>query len=108
MIAGGFAVAAPSDALEALLEARPAVRGRLGVGGLLVEAARETGLLVTEVAPLSAAEASGLIPGDVLLGIEGGAQVPSVLDRLPAGQPQRWRVLRGGSAIVVEATAQAA
>jgi len=108
MIAGGFAVAAPSEAIEALLEGSPAVRGRLGVGGVLVDAGGEIGLLLTEVAALSAAEASGFIPGDVLLGIEGGAHVPAILDRLPAGQMQRWRVLRGGGAIVVEATAQAA
>jgi serine protease Do len=108
MIAGGLAVAAPSEAIETLLEGRQGQRGRLGMVGVLVEAGGAPGLLVTEIAADSPAEASGFIPGDVLLGIEGGAGVPAVLEGLLAGQPRRWRVLRGGGAIVIEATARAA
>lgn len=108
MIVGGLAVAAPSEAVEALIEGRQSVRGRLGVAGVLVEAGGARGLLITEIAPASPAQASGFIPGDVLLGIEGGEEVPGVLGRLIAGQARRWRLLRGGSAIVLEATARAA
>ena len=74
MIAGGLALAVPSNAVERFLRGRDE-RPYLGVSTrpvlVTVAGARLLGLLVLEVALGSPAEAAGLMIGDVLVGVGG-------------------------------------
>lgn len=73
MIAGGLALAVPSNAVERLL-AQQGERPVLGIAlrpVALNGAEQRLGLLIFDVAADSAAEAAGLLLGDVLLGIGG-------------------------------------
>jgi serine protease Do len=66
MALGGLGLAVPSNAVVSLLREGP--RGvRLGV---VLRPTRE-GLLTLEVAPGSGAEAASLLPGDLLVGVDG-------------------------------------
>ena len=63
--------------------------------------------MITDVWSPSPAEASGLIPGDILVGVggeEGLTPLVAGLQRMRAGAPLRLRVLRGGQPIELEAT----
>ena len=64
------------------------------------------GLLLTDIADGSPAERAGLLPGDLLLGMDGargGEAVVRRLQRLRPGAPVRLAVLRGGVARELEA-----
>jgi serine protease Do len=82
MVANGLALAVPSHLVDRLL-ARPGEPPRLGVGvedvlvppALAARAGVAPGpaVLVTEVLPGSPAERAGLLIGDVLVAVDGGA-----------------------------------
>ena len=111
MIGGGMGLAVPSHLVERLLGRRPAA-GRPVLGIVIREVALGTtlagrapagvthGALVFRVAPDSAAERAGLIPGDVIVGVDGQVvQGPDDLGRALAGLaggPLRLLLLRGG------------
>ncbi len=104
------ALAIPSATVVRLLAAR--TRRVLGVqvGVARVPAAlvarhgltQEIGLLLLHVAPDGAADRAGLLPGDLLLALDGQAlQEPGDLawglTEKPAGEAVTLRVLRGGA-----------
>lgn len=105
----GFAI--PSElarrVLEAVLEHGEVPRGWLGIEALPVEKLeRDSGVLVSWVAPGSTAEAAGLEAGDVLLKLDGEPvsarffeQIPVVYQRLaalPIGEEVAVRIERNG------------
>lgn len=113
MITGGMAVAVPADLVDGLVHGR---RPDVGIAGRGVPlppviaasfGARDgSGLLLTEVRAGSAAERAGLLPGDVVLridGIEGGfGAVARRLRGLRGGRPARFEVLRDARTFVTE------
>lgn len=118
MVAGALGLAVPSARVEAFLAAEVGVAapaGRLGVVGVLVpvdiEGAYE-GLLITDVAPGSAAEAAGLLPGDIVLRVDGsgsdGRALLRALAVLAASHPVAVDLLRGGHVRSIEVLAAAA
>ena len=115
MIAGGSAVAIPTETVERFLarldasghgssaaEHRP---GFLGIAARAV-AVRDAGaLLVTELVAGSPAEAAGLLPGDVLLAIgeaRGLEAMADALRRIAADRPLRLELLRGGRPLTIQ------
>ncbi len=116
MIAGGMAVAVPSNIAARFASGEapgqaflgiaavpapvpPAIAASYGVGDGF-------GLLLTDIVDGSPAERAGLIPGDMLLGMDGdrgGEAVARRLQRLRPGAPVRLAVLRGGVARELEA-----
>jgi serine protease Do len=112
MIAGGLALAVPSAAVERFLQAQ----GRRPILGVTTRpvvlerpAGRALGLLILEIAPASAAQAAGLLIGDILLGAAGQAwERPEDLSMALAaagfGAALTFDVLRGGRQLAVEAT----
>ena len=113
MIGGGLAFAIPSNSVKNFLAelAGQAAPTRLGVRVLtapLTPALRqragvqqETAALVAIVEADSPAEAAGLLPGDVLLALDGRAilsadQLAHIIQRSPSGQPRTLSILRGG------------
>ncbi len=106
MIAGGLAVAIPSGAV-ALVAAQDSP-GFLGISGRAVPLPQaiaasysdaDGGILITNVVDGSAAEAAGLIPGDLLVGLAGSTGLESLarqIRRLRAGQPLAIDVIRAG------------
>jgi serine protease Do len=118
MIAGGMAVAVPSNVVARFVAAGGSLRGFLGIAGRAVPlppvvAASAavpdgSGLLVTEVVPGSPAEAAGLLQGDIVVGLDGPRGLASVAHRLrgiEAGERVRVAMLRGGALREVEAVA---
>ena len=117
MIAGGAAVAIPLGVVRSFVESldsRP--RGAIGVTlapiGLpdaLAAAYNVTdgrGLIVTGIEPASPADRAGLIPGDIILAVDGAAGVRHTAHRLQemrTGKPVRLSLLRGGRPVDVEA-----
>jgi S1-C subfamily serine protease len=117
----GVAVALPAAtlqrAIERILAPGGARRGFLGIGAMPVRlpsplAARAAGdraLLVVSVQPGSAAEAAGILLGDVVvaLGARTVASLPDLLDALEdtaAGDRRSVRILRGGEPHDVDVT----
>lgn len=120
MVHGGLALAVPSYLAQRLVAqdgpaprlgivARevalpPSLAVRAAASGLLPELAAHLseqpvwGVLVMEVEPGGAAEAAGLLLGDILVSLNGGAlDSPEALaDSLAAGTPWRLGILRGG------------
>lgn len=97
----------------------PGSRGRLGVSVQPITPAlkqrynlqQDAGVVVTEVAPGSAAAAAGLQAGDVLLSI--GATAVSTVDEVqraltaaPADQPVEVKLKRGGQDMTLQVTLQ--
>lgn len=119
MIVGGMAIAIPVETvvqfLEAGLEGEP---GYLGIYLQPVELPEaiaasyhlpEPGaLMLTEVEAGSPAEVAGLLPGDLLLGLEGGSWgidgVTRRLRTMRAGKPVSLALLRGGEVHEAKAT----
>ncbi len=103
MIAGGLALAVPSNAVQAFLS-RPAASERpmLGVALQPVDlGAGRRGMLIFAVVPESAAEAAGLIIGDILTGVDGRPfagpeDFAAALNAARDGAPLPLDVLRGG------------
>jgi serine protease Do len=115
MVAGGLALAVPSNAVEAFLAERgkpPMLGVTLQPVALAHEGKRILGLLVVDVAAKGAAEAAGIMLGDVLLGI-GGQPLGGALDLRralqQAGEEGRLALdlLRGGQPIACGVTVQA-
>ncbi len=111
MIAGGLALAVPSNAVERFLRgavARPALGVtmrpvRLPLGGKIV-----LGLLIMDVAAGSPAEKAGLLTGDVLIGTGGtlfvrpDSLMQALYDASP-GDTLRFDIVRGGRRIAIDA-----
>lgn len=115
MIAGGMAIAIPSNTVaEFLTRAAPGFLGimlqpvelseAIAAAFALPEAA---GLMLTNVEPGSPAESAGLLPGDIVLGLDGGCHGLAAIGRgfesMRAGTPVRLSLLRGGTAHEAEA-----
>ncbi len=111
MIAGGLALAVPSNAIARFLRgaaAHPALGVtmrpvRLPLGGKIV-----FGLLIMDVAAGSPAETAGLLTGDVLIGTGGAlfAQPDSLAQALydvAPGDTLRLDIVRGGRRIAIDA-----
>ncbi len=109
MIAGGLALAVPSNAVRRFLQ-RGAARPYLGVTTQPVQAALAGqpifGLLVMDVADGSPAEGAGLIPGDVLIGTDGvlfrgpDSLIRALFTTAP-GESMALDILRGGQRTLV-------
>jgi serine protease Do len=115
MVAGGLAFAIPSNAVERFLNG-DAKHPRLGVTlrsiSLPHEGKRVFGLLVLQVAPRSAAEAAGIMIGDVLIGTGGRPfgspqDLSRALRHAGAGARLALDVIRGGQPIVCEVAVSA-
>ncbi|MGI8690854.1 MAG: S1C family serine protease [Thermomicrobiales bacterium] len=116
MIAGGLALAVPSNAIARFLRgaaARPALgvtmrSVQLPLGGKIV-----FGLLIMDVAAGSPAETAGLFTGDVLIGTGGALFVrpdslmQALYDAAP-GNMLRLDIVRGGRRIAIDARVGAA
>ena len=109
MIAGGSAVAIPSEAVERMLAGGERRPGFLGIVGRAVPLAEDggadAGLLITEVVVGSAAEGARLLPGDILVGLDGERGLETIAQRLRGivvDVPLRLLLLRGGSPLEVE------
>ena len=102
--------------LPALLEGR-AARGWLGLGlqpvvlpaGLHAAAGQEAGLMVIGLATAGPAETAGVLPGDILLDIDGAPalhprSVAAALSGGRIGHSVPLRLLRGGAPIELTAT----
>ncbi len=116
MVAGGMGVAVPSSAVVRFLAAGGARPGFLGITAVAVTLppalaaslpeADGTALMLSEVIDRSAAAAADLLPGDVLLGLDGRQGLRALaagLRGLQAGTAVRLLVLRGGVIREVEA-----
>lgn len=105
-------------ALDAVLDGSAgAARGWLGLGlhpvglpaPIVAAAGREVGLMVVSLAPHGPAERAGILPGDILLEVDGvpapdrGA-LARCLGAARIGQPLPLRLLRGGVPIEIPAT----
>ncbi|ARV61672.1 peptidase S1 [Nostocales cyanobacterium HT-58-2] len=108
MIVNGLAVAIPSLAVERFLRGN---RQKLGVTvqPVLVNATnkRTLGLLVLSVNSGSAAEAAGVLIGDVLLGVSGQLftsphDLSNYLERTNSSEPLPLQILRGGRKLVCQ------
>jgi serine protease Do len=115
MIFGRLALSIPSNAASAWLAAARQPRPRLGVRVLPVEIPTslrgagpeipEAGLMVAALEAGGPAERTGLLVGDVLLGVDDGppGDVESLLDAIAgAGDSVRLRLMRGGKMSVVD------
>jgi len=106
MIYGGLAVAVPSNAVERFLRGQNA-RPRLGVTvePVRLRTAERTdalGLLIFEVAPGSAAEHAGLLPGDAIVRIAGAplrdaSDLPDALAQAVSTGALQLAIVRGGA-----------
>jgi serine protease Do len=115
MVAGGMAVAVPSNTVARFLAGDLPGQGFLGIRAVPVPVSPEparaaglpaaSGLLLTAVVEGSPAARAGLLPGDVVLSIDGarGDELPARRARLQPGRPLRLALLRGGRRTEVEA-----
>lgn len=119
MIAGGMAVAVPSNIAARFVEgeATTGERGFIGISAVpaplppAIAASYKledgAGLVLTEIVDGSPAAGAGLLPGDVLLGMGSGHGIQAVahgLRRMRPGVPVRLSLLRGGVPREVELT----
>jgi serine protease Do len=109
MIAGGLALAVPSNAVERFLAggARPALGITMQPVRLPLDGRVVFGLLVMEAAAGSPAEAAGLLTGDAIIGTGGAlfARPDSLLhalDDLAPGDTLRLEIVRGGRRAAVD------
>jgi serine protease Do len=117
MINGGLGVAVPSEYVATLVAEveSPGARGVLGIVGdpVVIQTAEgdADALLLTSVAAGSAAEAAGLIPGDLLLSADGQRGLRAMTRRfrtLAAGASVQFEVMRAGAVRTLEAVPAAA
>lgn len=108
MIVNGLGVAIPSLAVESFLRGN---RQKLGVSvqPVVVNATnkRTLGLLVLSVNSGSAAEAAGVLVGDVLIGVSGQNftrldDLSNYLERTDSSEPLPLEILRGGRQLVCQ------
>jgi serine protease Do len=108
MIVNGLGVAIPSLAVEGFLRGN---RQKLGVTvqPVVVNATnkRTLGLLVLSVNSGSAAEAAGVLVGDVLMGVSGQHftrldDLSKYLERTDSTEPLPLQILRGGRQLVCQ------
>jgi serine protease Do len=108
MIVNGLGVAIPSLAVEGFLRGN---RQKLGVTvqPVVVDATnkRTLGLLVLSVNSGSAAEAAGVLVGDVLMGVSGQHftrldDLSKYLERTDSSEPLPLQILRGGRQLVCQ------
>lgn len=107
----GPAVTLPAQTLQRvipmLLAGGHVARGYLGVGAYPVripqaqDAAERAGLIVLSVAPEGPAAQAGVLQGDILVSVDGGAtgsiaELRTRLDEGTAGRAARLSILRGG------------
>jgi serine protease Do len=113
MIVGGMAIAIPSNTVEAFVDDGLGERGIIGIVGQPVEVPAGAGssdgggLIVTEVREASPAELAGVIPGDILIGLDDVSSLRGVatrLQRMRPGRPVQLTLLRGGGRTSVSAT----
>jgi S1-C subfamily serine protease len=106
--------------LDPLLSAGRIDRGWLGVAlhpvalpeGAKAEHAQDRGLMVMQVAPGGPAETAGILPGDILVAVDGApASHPNTVARQfgpeSIGKAIECRLIRAGSLLVVAATVTA-
>jgi serine protease Do len=117
MIAGGMAIAVPAHVVTRFLAGELPGRGFLGISGRIIPlppaiaasygAEDGAGVMVTDVIDESPAAQAGLLPGDVILRMDGARAGSRALaagfDRLRAGRRVRLELLRGTSVVEVEA-----
>ncbi len=116
MIAGGMAVAVPSNTASRFAAGDAPGQGFLGIAAVPVPlppaiaasygAPGGFGLLLTDIARDSPAARAGLLPGDLLFGLDdarGGRAVAARLRRLRPGGRLRLSIMRGGQPRVLEA-----
>lgn len=107
MIVGGMAVALPAAMAQALVESGSPPRGFLGitaqpvpVPAAVAASYGEAGLLLTDIERGSPAEAAGLLPGDILLAVDGARGdlrlVAAGLKGMRPGASLQFELLRGG------------
>jgi serine protease Do len=116
MIAGGLALAVPSNAVERFLAgsaARPALGITMQPVRLPLDGRAIFGLLVMEAAAGSPAEAAGLLTGDTIIGTGGALfarpdSLMHALYTLMPGDTLRLDIVRGGRRIAVDVTLGAA
>ncbi len=121
MVSGGMGVAIPAAAVERFVAGGARERGVLGIvmlamplpaGVVAPAAAGPDGLMVTDVATGSAAERAGVIPGDILLAVDGGRggarAIGRALEVLIPGESVRFDLLRGGELRSIDVVAAAA
>lgn len=103
MIAGGMAIAIPSNTVMRFVAEATQVRGVLGIAarpvplpaGIAASLPGEAGLLILDVAARSPAERSGVLPGDILIAINGhGGSIEPLARSL--------RALRSGAAVQLD------
>lgn len=118
MVAGGIAVAVPSRFVRALLAGEAPGQGFIGITARVVplppaiaasySETQGAGILITGVEDESPAAASGLYPGDVLVGIDGrrtGVRaMAGALRRMRPGRPVRLELWRGGDRLTIATT----
>ena len=118
MIVGGMAIAVPAHIVARFLAGELPGRGFLGISGRTIPLPPAiaasygsddgAGVMVTDVIDHSPAASAGLLPGDVILRLDGtsaGARALAVgLERLKAGRPVRMELLRAGGVVAVEAS----
>ena len=114
MIAGGIALAIPSNVVKSFL-AQGKATPRLGISARPVRLERDgrLGLMVLEVSPGSAAEQASLMLGDILLKLNGQPithpdQLPEAIADAGAGRALQVQFLRGDRERLRETTAGAA
>lgn len=125
MVSGGMGVAIPAAAVEQFVAGGAREHGVLGIvmlavplpAGVVAPAAAgpnggPDGLMVTDVAAGSAAERAGVIPGDILLAVDGGhggaRAIGRALEVLIPGESVRFDLLRGGELRSIDVVAAAA
>lgn len=111
MIAGGIALAIPSNVVKSFL-AQGKATPRLGISARPVRLERDgrLGLMVLEVSPGSAAEQASLMLGDILLRLNGQPithpdQLPEAIADAGAGRALHVQFLRGDRERLRETTA---
>lgn len=121
MIGGGLAFAIPSRTVRQFLAAasRSGERPYLGVQVMTVplpatlrtrhRLSQESAVLVMEVEAAGAAEAAGLLVGDVVIAVDGttvpdARLLPRALGESTASQPRTLTLLRGGARIEITLT----
>jgi serine protease Do len=109
MIAGGLALAVPSNTIERFLRRRQE-RAYLGITFHPVQLPERIGLLVLKVDANSPAATAGLMLGDVLLSANGRMlsdpqDLGDALDEVASERQLRFALTRGGSQVECDVTA---